>query len=398
MILLSGARFADTPAMRKPARSPLAVYSAMNISLPDFSPETLRVDPLARAETIPSSWYTAPEFHAFERDALFLRSWIYACHESQLPDPGDYVTATVAENPVIVVRGRDGGLRAFYNVCRHRGGPLATDECGNGRMLKCRYHGWTYELDGSLRGVPRFDHTELFDKKEYGLVPVKVAVWQGIVFVNLTGQGTAPDEITAGIAERIAPMRLDGLKFYRRVNYDVACNWKVYVDNYLEGYHIPLVHPELCRVLDYGSYVTETYPYYSLQYSPFRDAGEDNVYGIGDGEAFYYFVYPNFMLNILPGRLQVNSVLPVAHDRCRVIFDYFYSDVTTPEAVEKIEDDLAFSDTVQGEDMEICEHVQRGLASRGYDVGRFSVDCEEGVYHFQSLLKDAYRQYAVGEE
>lgn len=365
--------------------------------LPDFSSETLRVDPLARAETIPSSWYTDPRFHTFEKESIFLRSWQYGCHESQIPNPGDHVTATVAENPLVIVRGKDGTVRAFYNVCRHRGGPLVTEERGNGGMLKCQYHGWTYQLDGCLRGVPRFDHTELFDKKDYGLLPIGVKIWQGIVFVNLTGEGTELETVVAGIPERIAPMRLDTLKFYRRVNYDVPCNWKVYVDNYLEGYHIPLVHPELCKVLDYSSYVTETYPYYSLQYSPFRDAGDDNVYGIGDGEAFYYFIYPNFMLNILPGRLQVNNVLPVAHDRCRVVFDYYYSDVTSPDAVQKIEDDLAFSDTVQDEDIGICEHVQRGLASRGYDVGRFSVDCEEAVYHFQCLLKDAFRRQMNGQ-
>lgn len=362
--------------------------------IPDISPDSLRVDPLPRAETIPSRWYTDPAFHAFERDAIFLRSWVYGCHESQIPEVGDFVIASVAENPIVIVRGKEGIVRAFYNVCRHRGGPLAMEERGNGTMLKCKYHGWTYQLDGCLRGVPRFDHTELFDKKDYGLIPIGVRSWQGVIFLNLAGdERTVPlNMLLDGIPERIAPMRLDNLKFYRRVNYDVRCNWKVYVDNYLEGYHIPLVHPELCKVLDYSSYVTETYPYYSLQYSPFRDAGEGNAYGIPDGEAFYYFVYPNFMLNILPGRLQVNAVLPVSHDRCRVIFDYYYDDVTSPEAIRRIEDDLAFSDAVQKEDADICEHVQCGLASRGYDVGRFSVDCEEAVYHFQTLLKKAYRE------
>lgn len=358
----------------------------------DISPEALRIAPLEQAETIPSSWYTDSRFHAFEQEAILLRSWQYACHESQMPNPGDFVTTTVAENPVVIVRGKDGVVRAFYNVCRHRGGPLAMEERGSGTMFKCKYHGWTYQLDGMLRGVPSFDRCELFDKKDYGLVPISVETWSGIIFASLADPPVPLGTLLHGIAERIAPMSLDKLKFYRRVNYDVECNWKVYVDNYLEGYHIPLVHPELCKVLDYNSYVTEIYPWYSLQYSPFRDAGDDNAYGIGDGEAFYYFIFPNLMLNILPGRLQVNHVIPVSSNRCRVVFDYYYNDITTPEAVSRIEDDLAFSDTVQAEDIEICEHVQRGLASRGYDIGRFSPDCEEGVYHFQCLLKDIYRQ------
>ncbi|HLA64616.1 MAG TPA: aromatic ring-hydroxylating dioxygenase subunit alpha [Rhodothermales bacterium] len=351
-------------------------------------PESLAVRPLAQAETIPSAWYTDPRVHAFERGAVFARTWQYAAHVSQLDRPGSYVTAEAAGESLILVRGRDGTVRAFYNVCRHRGGPLAMDACGHARMLQCKYHGWTYTLDGILRGVPRFDRTELFDKADYGLVPVEVAEWEGLLFVRLEGgEGPGLEEALAGIRERIAPQRLGALRFHRRDTYDVACNWKAYVDNYLEGYHIPLVHPELCRVLDYRAYVTETFPRYSLQHSPLRD--DDGRYG--DGDAFYYFVFPNTMLNVLPGRLQVNTVLPLAADRCRVVFDYCYLDPEAPGTAERIAADVAFSDLVQQEDVEICEHVQRGLASRGYDLGRFSPECEEGVYHFQTLVKEAYR-------
>ena len=354
-------------------------------ALPDLSAETLRVAPLAQAETVPSSWYTDPRFLAAERDAVFARTWQYVGHEAQLPGPGAYVTATVADEPVLVVRGRDGAVRAFYNVCRHRAGPLAMDARGCATMLQCKYHGWTYALDGALRGVPRFDRTELFDKADYGLVPVPVQSWEGLLFVNLTGAGPDLETTLAGVRERIAPMRLADLHSHGRVDYDVACNWKVYVDNYLEGYHIPLVHPELCKVLDYRTYVTETSAHYSLQHSPLRDGG----HAYGEGEAFYYFVFPNTMLNVLPGRLQVNAVIPTGPDRCRVVFDSYYADVASPEAARRIADDVAFSDLVQGEDAEICAHVQRGLASRAYDRGRFSVECEAGVHHFQGMLKAA---------
>lgn len=347
--------------------------------------------PLERAETIPSRWYVDPEFHAFDQEALFARTWQYVGHEAQLPNPGDYLRAEVSGEPVVVVRGKDGVVRAFFNVCRHRGGPLVMDDHGCASVLQCKYHGWTYLLDGSLRGVPKFNRVDLFDKKDFGLVPVQLAAWQGLLFVNLADD---PEPLAAtldGIAERIAPHRLDDLVFYRRVTYDVACNWKVYIDNYLEGYHIPLVHPELMKVLDFRSYVTETHERYSLQYSPFRSDDEDNPYGVADGEAFYYCIFPNFMLNILPGRLQTNLVVPLASDRTRVVFDYFYADVTSPEALVRIEEDITFSDRVQQEDIDICEAVQRGLRSRAYDQGRFSVEMEEGVYHFQCLLKDAYR-------
>ena len=364
-----------------------------------ITPDTLAHDPIERAETIPSSWYVDRAIHDFEREAIFLRSWCYVGHVGALANAGDYLTATVADNPIIVVRGKDETIRAFYNVCRHRGGPLATDHQGNGRMLRCLYHGWTYRLDGTLRGVPRFDRSELFDKEDYGLVPVEVAEWEGLLFVRLEKGDVELEEMTEGIRERIAPLRLGAMSFHARVVYDVACNWKVYVDNYLEGYHIPLVHPELCRTLDYAAYATDLARRYSLQHSPFRDASGDNAYGIVDGTAFYYCIFPNLMLNILPGRLQINLVLPTAPDRCSVIFDFYYDDVTSPEALARIADDLAFSDEVQKEDIDICEHVQKGLASRGYDRGRFSPECEEGVHHFQGLIKEAYgREKGKGRE
>lgn len=353
---------------------------------PDLTPDALRVDPLPRAETIPSRWYTDERMGPFERAAVFRPAWQVVGHVSQLTETGRTLRATVADEPVVVVRGADGALRAFYNVCRHRGGPLVTaDDGGPCRVLQCQYHGWTYTLDGRLRGVPRFDRTELFDRDDHALVPVAVEVWEGLVWVCVAPE-TAPPlaGALAGIAERLAPQNLGRLRFHDRVAYRVACDWKVYVDNYLEGYHLPLVHPELCKTLDVGAYVTETFGQTSLQHSPIRDAGA----AYGDGEALYGFVFPNVMLNVLPGRLQTNVVLPDGPGHCRVLFDYFFADDVD---AGRIAADLSFSDAVQQEDVAICEHVQRGLASRGYDRGRFSVEAEAGVHHFQALLKAAFR-------
>ncbi|MEO0558788.1 MAG: SRPBCC family protein [Bacteroidota bacterium] len=361
---------------------------------PDLPPDTLRIDPLERADTIPSSWYTDARIEPLEQAAVFRPSWQVVGHVSQMPRAGDYLCTTVAGEPVIVVRDGKGELRAFYNVCRHRGGPLALDDHGSCRVLQCKYHGWTYLLDGSLRGVPRFDRTELFDKTDHGLVPVAVGVWQGLVWVCTDPQLELATTL-GGIAERIAPLDLHNLQFHSRVTYDVACNWKVYVDNYLEGYHLPLVHPELCKTLDVSAYITETFDRTSLQHSPIRQRDDGSLYG--EGDAFYWFVFPNVMLNILPGRVQTNVVLPNGPDRCRVVFDYFYADVTSSEAQRQIADDLAFSDDVQQEDIEICERVQLGLASRGYDRGRFSVECEAGVHHFQALLKGAFSTALEGD-
>ncbi|HEY6191105.1 MAG TPA: SRPBCC family protein [Bacteroidota bacterium] len=360
---------------------------------PGISPDDFTIVPLARAETIPSSWYTDPRLFDFERESVFSRTWQLAGHAGRLAKPGDYLAGSAAGNPILLVRGKDNLLRAFYNVCRHRGGPIAIEESGNCNALQCKYHGWTYTLEGMLRGVPQFDRVELFDRKDYGLIPVGFDSWQGLQFVNLSGAGEPGlQSMLEPVAKRIAPIDLTARKFYRRVEYRLECNWKVYVDNYLEGYHLPYVHPELCNLLDYRQYVTETFEHVSLQYSPLN---EDKIYGsMGQNDgAFYYFIFPNTMLNILPGRLQTNVVVPLAHDRTKVIFDYYYDDVTSPQAVRLIEEDIEYSERVQQEDIEICEHVQNGLNSAAYDRGRFSVEMERGVYHFQCLLKDAYRKF-----
>ncbi|MBT8131393.1 MAG: aromatic ring-hydroxylating dioxygenase subunit alpha, partial [Gammaproteobacteria bacterium] len=172
------------------------------------------------------------------------------------------------------------------------------------------------------------------------------------------------------------------------VSYRINCNWKVYIDNFLEGYHIPQVHPELAEVLDYRDYQTETFDGYSLQHSKIETATA--AYNVG--EAFYYFIFPNIMLNILPGRMQTNLVIPLGPTQCQVDFDYYYTDVSSADALNQIEEDLRFGDLVQQQDGVICEQVQCGLASGSYHRGRLSVAREAGVHHFQQCLRQAFRQ------
>lgn len=348
-------------------------------------PETQLREPIERAETLPSDWYTEPEMVLIEKKAIFSREWQLVGHLSQIPESGNSLMVTIADNPLILVRDAD-TVRAFYNVCRHRGGPLAVKR-GTRTMLQCQYHGWTYKIDGSLRGVPQFNCVELFDKKDFGLTPVPVQIWEGLLFVSIAENPRPFEEVVQGISERIAPIRLGELRYHTRTEDIINCNWKVYADNYLEGYHIPIVHPELAKLLDYSQYATETSKWYSLQHSPFSADSNDNPYQTENGEAFYYFIYPNIMLNILPGRLQTNVIEPLGHDRCKVIFDFYYADVDRAVGSGLAADDLSYSAKIQAEDIEICEAVQRGLNSKAYHKGRFSVERELGVYHFQSVLR-----------
>jgi choline monooxygenase len=225
------------------------------------------------------------------------------------------------------------------------------------------------------------------------LPQLAVRVWQGMVFAAADETRAPPFEVfVAGIDARIGAGRaLETYGHHHRVGYDIACNWKVYVDNYLEGYHVPHVHPELNRLLDYRSYVTETAEWYSFQWSPL-ESGE-GLYGSGD--ALYYWLWPNTMLNILPGRLQTNRIIPKGADRCRVEFDFYYAPDDSEAGRARREADLSFSEDVQDEDIGICEDVQRGLASGSYDAGRLNPLRENAVHHFHELLRRVYRDAAL---
>lgn len=341
---------------------------------------------LELASALPARYYFGDDMLAMEQRSVFAQSWQLVAHHNQLAEPGDHVVEKIGEVPVIVIRGQDGVLRAFPNVCRHRAGPLALCNGKGARALHCKYHGWTYTLEGQLRSAPEMQAAADFNVADIRLPPLRVHEWQGLVFVALSEDVPAFDEVYGGIVERIAPIDLAAMRYLRRDSYDIDCNWKVYIDNFLEGYHLPHVHPGLSKVLDYRAYDTELFPWYSLQSSPLRDGGEF----YGEGEAFYYHVYPNVMLNIMPGRLQTNRILPLGPGRCRVEFDYYYAQ--DEQAMARIAADQAFSDEVQIEDVTICEAVQKGLASGFYEAGRLCPKRESGVWHFQNLLRAAYGQ------
>ncbi|MHB8911072.1 MAG: aromatic ring-hydroxylating oxygenase subunit alpha [Lysobacter sp.] len=363
----------------------------------------LASQPLTHATALPAAFYTDPAMVALDRRAIFDRGWQLLAHVCQLQSPGDHVIADFAGLPVIAVRGgegRDGTgeIRVFHNVCRHRAGPIASCDGLAAKSLRCRYHGWTYGLDGVLRSAPEMGTAPDFDVADVRLPQLAVRLWRGLVFAAVD-EAHAPDfdAFVAGIDARLGADR--GLEHYghhHRVGYDVACNWKVYVDNYLEGYHVPHIHPGLNKLLDYRSYITQTAQWHSFQFSPLVNTDNSPGDGLyGDGDALYYWLWPNTMLNILPGRLQTNRVVPTGVDRCRVEFDFYYTadeQASNPgEASARREADLAFSDEVQLEDLTICQDVQRGLGSGSYQPGRLNPLRENAVHHFHELLRAEYR-------
>jgi choline monooxygenase len=351
--------------------------------------------PLERAQTIPAAWYRDPALYELERQTIFGDTWQAVGPAEQVAEPGSFLTAEIAGEPILVVRDLDGILRSFANVCRHRAALVMTEPCGTATRLRCRYHGWTYDLAGRLRGTPEFDGVVDFTREANGLPPLAVAEWGPCVWVH-AGQPTPLGDYLAPLPTRTAS-RIDGLRFVARRSYDLACNWKVYVDNYLDGgYHVNTVHPGLAGVLDYAHYRTAVFEQASVQTSPLKPQGTQMGAVRSGGEAMYWWVFPNFMLNLYDGVMDTNVVLPLGPDRCRVIFDFYFARTDGPEAATFIERSIAVADQIQAEDATICEEVQRGLGSRTFTTGRFSVRREAAGYHFHQLLARRLRAAVAG--
>lgn len=363
-----------------------------SLDLSDYKP----TDDLARAETLPARWYTEPEFLDLEAEKIFYKTWQPVGRVEDVMRAGDFFSCEVLEQPLVITRNRQGELRAFYNVCPHRAAVVAHGR-GNRKSLQCKYHGWTYDLNGKLLRAPEFEGVRNWDAGAVCLQSVPVAAWGPWVFVNLDPAAAPMARKYGVIADEIAAagFNLNEMRLVERRDYVIDCNWKVYVDNYLEGYHLPIAHPGLFREVDYDQYRVDTYRYYSKQHAPIREVGagetRDRRYarsGEAEEDALYYWVFPNVMLNVYLDNTSINIIIPLGHDKTLTIFEWYFEAPGTGEGWESMQQIIAFSDEIQQEDIELCEWVQRGLNSRAYETGRFSVLRENGVHHFQSLVHE----------
>ena len=369
-----------------------AVKDSLEQIINSYDPDA----PLADASTIPSAWYTDRRIFDLEKQTVFSRSWQVAARLDQLCAPGNYVTTEIAGEPIVVVRGNDDVARGFFNVCRHHAAAVMTEAEGHANQMRCPYHGWTYSLAGELKGTPDFTGVCNFDRALNGLKPVQIAIWENWVFARLDNEQQSPlANSNTSLAEflgdefvgQIKALGLTGLHWMERRRYVLNCNWKVFVDNYLDGgYHVPHLHKGLDSVLDYSSYTIENGAHFCLQSSPMVNGDDDQVGAVRVGQrALYYWLYPNFMINWYEGVLDTNLVRPLAIDRTEVIFDFYFADVSEA-ARERNRASIDVGDRIQREDLDICESVQRGLRSRAYDAGRLSVRREGGEHLFHRLL------------
>lgn len=349
---------------------------------------------LDQASTIPAPWYTDQRIYELELQTVFGRSWQMVGRLEQVSEPGRYLTTEIAREPVVIVRGGDNILRAFFNVCRHHAAAVMTEPEGKASQLRCPYHGWTYSLEGELKGTPDFSGVCNFERSANSLIPIQVGTWEKWVFVRVGMQGeqqsrdSLEEFLGNGLVNQMRPLHLENLQWLERRHYTFDCNWKVFVDNYLDGgYHVPHLHKGLDSVLDYSKYTIENGEHFCLQWSPIVNEGAEPETGaVRKGErALYYWIYPNFMINWYQGAMDTNLVIPLGVDKTEVIFDFYFPDVSAA-AAERNRASVDVGQRIQDEDVAICKSVQRGLRSRAYNAGRLSVRREAGEHLFHRLL------------
>jgi choline monooxygenase len=330
------------------------------------------------AYTLPFAWYSDEETLRRERASIFARSWQYGGRAERVAEPGSYLTTDAGGVPLLVTRSAEGELRAFLNVCRHRGAIL-TEGCGLRETIQCHYHAWTYGLDGALRAAPRSDREAGFEQEELSLVPASVGVWGPFLFVNPDPEAEPLADWLGELPEVLArDLDLDSVSFHSRIEFGSNANWKVVTENFLECYHCPTAHPGFSAVVDVhpDRYVLEPHPTFSSQHCEARSGGERGQ---------FHLLYPNTGINVFPGpaNLSIGPIVPIAPGRTERYLDYFF---VAGADEEWLADFFAFDDQVGREDTALVESVQRGMAAGILGHGRLLLNAEPLIAAFQSWV------------
>ena len=327
------------------------------------------------AGTLPFAWYSDEQVLQRERSRIFARSWQYAGRASEVSEPGSYLATDAGGVPILVTRDQTGELRAFLNVCRHRGSVLL-EGCGQRATVQCHYHAWTYELDGSLRTAPRSEREPGFDRSEWSLLPASVGVWGPFLFVN-------PDPGAVPLAEHLGELPeilardidLDGLVFHSRVEFGACANWKAVTENFLECYHCPTAHPAFADDVDVhpDRYLLEAYPTFGAQFCQAKATGEHGQ---------FHLLYPNTGINVFPGppNLSIGPIAPNGPGRTERYLDYFFAADVDEEWQREF---FAYDDQIGREDTALVESVQRGMAAGLLEQGRLLLNAEPLLAAFQ---------------
>ncbi len=342
--------------------------------------------------TLPWSWYTDPTVLRLEEERIFRRSWQYAGHAGEVPEPGSFTATRVGGVPLVLVRDEEDTLRAFVNVCRHRGS-IVCEGSGKRATLQCPYHAWTYGLDGRLITAPRANREGGLDTSELGLVPLALETWGPFVFVSPDPEPAPLSELLEDVPERVADagVDVDALRFLQRAESELAANWKICAENFLECYHCPVAHPGFSAVVDVSpdSYLLEIGGRRMSQVGPPRPEPRGAYDPAGEVErGQFHLLFPGTVINVMPGRpnLSIGPIVPVSAERTNRFLDYFVAPDAPQEWIDEL---LAFDGEVGAEDTTLVERVQEGVRSGLVEDGRLLPESERLVAHFQALVVDA---------
>lgn len=331
--------------------------------------------------TLQAQLYWDADAYAAECRNIFFKEWLIFCHESQVAAPGEYVAYTVAGRPILVIRGSDGQLKAFHNVCRHRASMVLKEGCGKAAALRCMYHGWVYDTNGKLKKAPGFggDEQSLCDRTS--LFPVSVKSWHGMVFISMADKPVDFDTSIGDLPAVLKGVDIASFKYFDSATHPLKCNWKTYIENYMEGYHIPAVHPELNKEVDMTTY--QVVPGRRLAKHVTSMRAENPV-----NDGLWVWVWPNAALNIYKNGMNLELAIPTGPETVELRYCYLFKDVSEAAAdANRRTIDMSF--LVTGEDIEICEIVQKNLKAGIYKTGELSPRHEGGLAYFQDLVREA---------
>jgi Rieske 2Fe-2S family protein len=353
--------------------------------------------------TLPARAYVSPEIYERERREVFAASWNYICPAATVAAPGSYFATSIAGEPTVVLRDADGTLRALSNVCRHRASEILSGRGACPKVLRCPYHGWTYRHDGQLAAVPEARGFPDLDREAVRLPSFRVGVLAGLVFVTMSDTVEPLETYFGDLAETLAPFRLDRLvpEFGDAWEATYAHNWKVIADNYLEGYHIPVGHPGLLRLLDYKRYTPHLRTRHAFITGPFREKPskdqlersyqESLVPMPGFPEQYreswnYVHLWPSTFIDLYPDMIGIWVTRPDGLQRTASSYHVLRSPEETPEAVRLRSLNMHINGLVMDEDVVLCDGVQRGLGSLTYERGVLH-DSESAIHQFHELLR-----------
>jgi choline monooxygenase len=332
--------------------------------------------------SLPAAWYHRSEIYEAERWRIFAASWQFVGQEAELRQPGDYLAVAVAGFRLFVLKGRDGSLKAFHNLCPHRASPLFPEGSGHCDVLRCRYHGWTFDENGHLKAAPHFGEADWFKREEHGLKPVRLGNWRGLLFVNIDGKAGALTDFLGDLPALAAEYPIESFHKRDGAEFTTKCNWKTYTDNFVEGYHIPGIHPGLSSVIDFSRFETTGANHVVVMKAPQK---EGSIYG-----GVWLWIWPNMTLSVFPGGMNASRIAPLGERLTHLQYGFYFADLS-PAQEQAQRRTIETNCQIVREDFGVCENSQYNLEAGIFQHGPMSPRHEMGVHYFHDEVRAALK-------